>query len=435
MSVLKLAYRLLCEYEGSGRYVNLLLNSPAVSALPESDRQKLTALLYTAVEGKIRYDYYISALSKRGIGEISENVRNILRLGLCQICDIKSIPDYAAVNESVKLAQSPPERSFINGVLRAAVREKDKLPLPDKDKNYLRYLGVKYSFPLWMVKRLNKQYGDECEDILGAMNSRPPLTLLVNTKKIEREEYINELRRRGVSAEKTEYSPLGVRVFGVQGPKKLYGFSEGLIYVQDEASQLSALALGATAGDRIIDVCAAPGGKSIAAAISAGDGCEVLSFDSHEGKIRLIEESAARLSIKSVRAAARDARTPDKALYETADRLICDVPCSGLGVISKKPDLRYKDEESISALPELSLEILESSVSYLRPGGVAIFSTCTVLYEENEAVFSEFLSRHPEFSPLDFAFGELRSRGGMMTLLPNRHKTDGFFIAKMRKNK
>ena len=183
MSVLKLAYRLLTEYESSGRYVNLLMNSPAARALSDGERQKLTALFYTVVEGKIRYDYYINALAKRGDGEISENVRNILRLGICQICDIKSIPDFAAVNESVKLAQSPAERSFINGVLRAAVRAKESLPLPDKDKNYLRYLSVKYSYPLWMVKRINKQYGEECEAILAAMNARPPLTLAVNTKK------------------------------------------------------------------------------------------------------------------------------------------------------------------------------------------------------------------------------------------------------------
>lgn len=435
MSVLRLAYRLLSEHESGGKFVNLLISSPATRALSQDERSKLTALLYTAVEKKLTYDYYISALSKRPLSEISETARNILRLGLCQICDISSIPDFAAVNETVKLAADPAERSFVNAVLRAAVRQKEALPLPDKEKNYARYLGVKYSYPLWMVKRLYKQLGEETEELLQAMNKRPPLTLAVNTGRISREEYLARLRSAGIDAVPTKYSPFGIRAYGVQGPKNLPGFDTGLMYVQDEASQLAALALEAKPGERVIDVCAAPGGKSLAAAIATGDNAEIFAFDVSQGKIPLIEESIARLGIKSVRAECLDARTPKEELFGTADRVICDVPCSGLGVIPKKPDLRYKNEEDVLRLPALSLEILEASLKYLKDGGTAVFSTCTVLDEENRAVFLELLSRHPELSAVDFSLGALKSEGGMLTLMPHREGTDGFFIAKMRKNK
>ena len=435
MKVLRLAYRLLSEYEASGRYVNLLLGTGAVSRLSAEEKARLTALLYTTVERKLTYDYYISALAKRPITEISETARNILRLGLCQLCDMDTIPDYAAVNETVKLAVGPAERAFVNGVLRAAARNKGALPLPDKSKNLQRYLSVVYSYPLWMVKRLFRSFGEQTEALLRAMNTRAPLMLAVNTLKISREEYIKMLAEHGIEAIATESSPLGVRICDSMNPKSLPGFDTGLFYVQDEASQIAALALGTEAGDTVIDVCAAPGGKSITSAILSGDSGKIYSFDVHEGKLPLIEENVSRLSLRSVSVDLCDALEPKSELFGRADRLICDVPCSGLGVISKKPDLRYKSEESIEKLPALSLEILEKSLSYLKVGGTAVFSTCTILDEENGDVFRELLARHGELSAEDFAVGKHKSRDGMLTLLPHIDGTDGFFIAKMRKNK
>ena len=436
MNLLNVAYKLLRDYEESGKYVNLSLSSHIADSLTDEERARVTLLLYTTVERKLTYDYYIAALAKRPVDKLSDGVRDALRLGLCQLLDIDNIPDYAAVNESVKLLKLPHEKRFVNAVLREAARTKDSLPMPDRKKNVARYLSVCYSYPLWMVKRFISLYGEEeTEALLAAMNEKKPLTLSVNTTKISREEFIERLAERGVVANATEHSKIGVRLDGGVPPRKLFGYSEGLFFVQDEASQIAVSALDPHSGDLVIDVCAAPGGKSFLAAILSGDGATVYSHDIHESKMSLIESGVERLGLKSVRASVRDAEVPNAEMLGKADKVICDAPCSGLGVISKKPDLRYKSEESISALPELQLSILESSAGYLSAGGVLLYSTCTLLPEENLDVVARFLERHPDFAPEDFCVGGLRSESGALELLPHKDLTDGFFIAKLRKVK
>ena len=209
----------------------------------------------------------------------------------------------------------------------------------------------------------------------------------------------------------------------------------GAIYMQDPGAMATAAAIDVEPHWWVADLCAAPGGKSFLAAILSGDGATVYSHDIHESKMSLIEGGAVRLGLKSIRASVRDAEMPDEHMLGKADKVICDAPCSGLGVISKKPDLRYKSEESVSSLPELQLSILESSAGYLSPGGVLIYSTCTLLPEENGGVVDRFLERHPDFEPEEFCVGGLRSEHGMLELLPHKDFTDGFFIAKLRKVK
>ena len=436
MNIREIALKLLMDYEECGKYVNLSLNSHIADGLGGEDRARLTALLYTTVEHKLTYDYYIAALSGRGIEKLTDHTKCILRLGLCQIVDMDNIPDFAAVNETVKLAKNPGERSLVNGILRRAVREKDSLPLPKKEKNAARYYSVAYSLPLATVKHFIGELGeDEAVKLFETFNSQPPISLTVNTLKISVDDFIAELEKQGYTATRVKFSPITVTLPGAANPRKIKGFEEGWFYVQDEASAIAALALSAKSGDTVIDVCSAPGGKSFASAILSSDKARIHSFDLHESKLSLITDTADRLGIRSVTASVRDALTPDESLIGRADKLLCDVPCSGLGVIAKKPDLRYKDISATTELPPLQLDILTASSQYLKKGGELVYSTCTLNPRENAEVVHKFLDQNPDFTLVDFSVGSLKSEDGMLTLWPHIHNTDGFFISKLRKNK
>ncbi len=429
-----LALRLLRSYEAGGRYVNLLLNSPEVRSLPREDVGFLTVLLYTAVENKLKYDYIISALSKRGISEIDEEVRDILRLGMCQIYDMDNIPTYASVNATVSLA-GPRSRGFVNAVLRAAVNTRENPPLPDRDKNFLRYLSVKYSYPIGLVKLFGELFGENLEKLLASFSlRRHELSLTANLTRIGRDELIHKINLSGFSAIPSPYSQNGVIIEGGCAPAALPGFSEGDFFVEDEAARLAVEALNVTERMRIIDVCAAPGGKSFYAAMLAKRG-EVVSCDIHESKLSLISSGAARLGLDNITVRALDATAGDESLLGTFDAVICDVPCSGLGVISKKPDLRYRAFDSLDSLPELQYKILAASARYLKPGGALVYSTCTLNPGENESVTDRFISENPGFSYSGFEISSLEAEEGRLTLLPFVHNTDGFYIARIIKNK
>ena len=432
MNIRKIALDLLSEYEAGNKYVNLLLSSRSLDGLTREERASLTALLYTAVERKLTYDYYISALAKRAPEKIDAHTRNILRLGLCQIADMSSIPTFAAVNETVKLARNSGERAFVNGILRAAARAPGELPLPDREKNFKRYLSVKYSFPLHLVKHFASLVGEaETEELLNYYNTVKYTDITVNSLKTTTKDYINALNERGIEAVAEVDTPLSIRILRSVNPESLPHFADGHIFVQDRASHIATLALSPKRGERVIDVCACPGGKSFSTAILSGDSGEIFSFDLHESKLSLIESGAERLGLGSLRVDFRDALEPDESLFGTADKVICDAPCSGLGVLAKKPDLRYKAPEVLEDLPELQTAILTESARYLKVGGTLVYSTCTLNPRENEEVISAFLSGNPAFAPEDFSAGAYSSEGGMLTLYPHRSHTDGFFIAKI----
>lgn len=434
MNVRRLALSFLEEYEALGKYINLSLSSHRADKLSPEERGLLTSLLYTAVEHKLTYDYYISALSGRGADKIDPTTRNILRIGLCQIFEMDGIPDFAAVNETVKLARNSGERSFVNGVLRTAVRQRDNLPLPDKEKNYARYLSVKHSFALWIVKNFISVYGkDEAEKLLVSLGKIPPTDLTVNTNKISRENFCQKLIALGYDASLSEVSPISVRIDGSVDPKKLPGYAEGEFFVQDAACSASVSVLSPQADERVIDVCAAPGGKSFAAALLMKDRGRVTSFDIHASKLSLISDGATRLDLSCVSSSVRDASCPNESLYLKADKVICDVPCSGLGVLRKKPDLRYKSENGIDELTNLQYSILAASAEYLKVGGRMIYSTCTLNPEENEGVTDRFLAENKNFRAVDFNVGNMSSQNGRFTFLPHVHNTDGFFVCLLEK--
>lgn len=423
------ALRVLARWEAGDAYINLAIGR-AAEGLPDADRRYLTALVYGTVEKKLTLDYAIGALAHRS--DVSPAAKSILECGLYELFYLHT-PRHAAVNAWVDLAGSRGEKSFINGVLRAA-SALDTLPLPPRDKNEMRYLSVCYSVPLATVKRLTAVFGEETEDFLRATATPPHLTLHINSLRISRADYLARLAAAGMEAVPTPYAPAGVRLTGSCPPRDLPGFAEGWFFVQDEASQIATEALGAEPGEAVIDLCACPGGKSFGAAIRMADRGQVLSFDLHASKLSLIESGAARLGLTCITVKEHDATLPDPALAELADRVICDVPCSGLGVLSKKPDLRYKDLRAADELPALQSAILRNAASCVRPGGILLYSTCTVNPAENESVTDAFRAAHPAFIPEDFTVGGLSSTGGRLTLLPHRHGTDGFYLAKFRRS-
>ncbi len=428
MSVRRTVLSLLLALEERGGFANLLL-SDAVVARAGDDAPLLTALFYGTVERRLALDYAIGVLSSRDTESLSSHTRNLLRLGLYQIYFTR-IPAHAATDKTVALGENKGERALVNAVLRRAAKE--PMPLPPEGR-VARHLSVKHSFPLSTVRHFLDMYGkEETEALLSAFNRVSPLTVTVNGAKATREEYLSILKNAKIDATPTEYARASVRLALSESPERLPGFAEGLFLVQDEASALAAEALDARAGDLIVDVCAAPGGKILSAAASIGGEGRFYAFDLHESKLSLVRESAARLGIP-VTVSACDATVGCEALFGKADRVICDVPCSGLGVLGKKPDLRYRERSD--ALAPLGLEILNTSAKYLKAGGVLVYSTCTLSPDENEENVRRFLAENPSFSPLEFSFaGGLASKDGCLLLLPHKHGTDGFFMAKLKKN-
>ena len=429
MNVRKSALSLLLAEEEKDGFANLLL-SDAVLARAGEDAPLLTALFYGTVERRLTLDYAIGTLAAREPSGLSPHTRNLLRLGLYQIYFMR-VPAHAAVDETVSLGESRGERALLNAVLRRA--SVTPLPLPPEGRR-ARYLSVKHSFPLATVRHFISLYGEEeTEALLSAFNRVSPLTVTANGKKTTREGLLSLFAREGIAAERTAYAAHSLRLAASAAPEGLPGFAEGLFLVQDEASALAAEALGACEGDRIVDVCAAPGGKILCAAASVAGKGEFFAFDLHESKLSLIRESATRLGIP-VSVAACDATVGEASLFGTADRVICDVPCSGLGVLGKKPDLRMRERRE--DLAPLGRTILKTSAKYVKRGGVLLYSTCTLSPDENEENVRAFLSECDAFSPVDFSFGGgLASTEGMLTLLPHRHGTDGFFMAKLKRVK
>jgi 16S rRNA (cytosine967-C5)-methyltransferase len=345
-----------------------------------------------------------------------------------------SIPDFAAVNETVKLARQKGERAFVNGVLRAAERQKNSLPMPPEAKNYKRYLSVKYSFPLDTVKHFDFLFGrEDTEALLKFYNETKYTDITVNTTKISVDEYAAKLASAGYETVKNNLAPRSLRILSSVNPERLPGFAEGYFFVQDRASAVCTEVLAPERGDVIIDVCAAPGGKSFGAAVYCGGECEIHAFDLHESKLSLISSGVSRLGFDCITSLGRNAIDPDRKLVGTADRVICDAPCSGLGVLGKKADLRYKDIGGAETLPAVQLEILTASARYLKEDGILVYSTCTLNPTENEDVVSAFLAQNPDFEAVPFVVGDVSCDDGMLTLMPHVHHTDGFFMAKIRR--
>lgn len=411
-----------CE---AGGYSNIALDTVIKrNDLTSQDRSLLTALVYGVIERRITLDYYISSLSSISNSKIERDTRNLLRMGLYQLAYMEKIPPHAAINETVSLANKR-SKGFVNAILRNFVREGNKIAFPDKSDG-VKYLSVTYSVGEPLIKELMSAYSfEECEKMLSAFGEKTPITLRVNNLKAARDDLLSELG--GVP---TKYSPDGI-ILENAAVSELEALRDGRVTVQDEASQICVRALGARPGETVIDACACPGSKSFGAAMSMDNCGRLLAFDIHENKLSLVQKGAERLGISIISTEAHDAREPIEELFGKADRIICDVPCSGFGVIGKKPEIRYKDPSESARLPQIQYDILQNVSKYLKVGGTLVYSTCTVLPDENENVVNKFLENNSGFSLVPFSVGELEAARGMITLLPHIHHTDGFFIAKM----
>ena len=426
MTARELALELLIKAESSKQYSNIALDNALKNAdLSPADKGLTSAIFYGVIERRITLDYQIKSLSARDISEIDKRTLNAIRIGLYQLIYLDRIPHHAAINESVNLCTRK-SSGFANAILRSFLR-KGKLTLPSKD-DMLEYLSVAYSVDVPLLSRLLSIFScEETEGLLNAINEAPPTTLRVNTLLSDRVTLLEKIS----SAIPTKNAPNGILVQG--SVRELYGFDDGLFFVQDEASQICIEALSAKRGELVMDICSCPGSKSFGAAISMENLGELYSFDLHENKLSLVINGAKRLKIDIIKVNACDGRHFLPEFEKRADKIICDVPCSGFGVLAKKPELRYKNPSESEALPKIQLDILENACRYLKSGGTLIYSTCTIFPEENEKNIESFLSRHPDFYLEPWSVGDISAKSGMITLLPHIHKTDGFFIAKLKR--
>ena len=424
MTARELAYGLLTKAENSRQYSNIALdNALSKSDLSPIDKGLVSAIFYGVLERRLTLDYQISQLSSRKLEEIDISALIALRMGIYQIIYLDRIPAHAAINETVELCPKK-LRGFTNAILRSFLRGK-KLFLPEKNDT-VNYLSVRYSISVPLLKRFLLIFGEEdTVALLEALNQPQKTTLRANTLLTDRDSLLMNIP----NSAPTKNSSSGIYVKG--SVRELYGFNEGLFFVQDEASQICVEALGAKPDELIMDICACPGSKSFGTAIEMNNKGNIFAFDLHENKLSLVINNAKRLRIDIINTAKCDGREFLENFEEKADRIICDVPCSGFGVLAKKPELRYKDPNESSALPKIQSDILDNACRYLKKGGTLIYSTCTLFPEENENNVRTFLSRHPDFSLIPWSVGSISADNGMITLLPHIHNTDGFFIAKL----
>ena len=423
MTPRSLAYDLLGRSEKSKQYSNIALDHALEkSGLSHADKRLASALFYGVTERRITLDYRISQLSARPVSELDAEVLCALRMGLYQLMYLDRIPAHAAINETVGLCKKR-FSGFVNAILRAHTREPFVLP---SREDAAEYLSVSCSVCKELCEKFISIFGvDEAERVLNGFFGVSDTTLRVNTLRTSRDALAKKLE----DATPTDISPAGLYVKG--SVRELYGFSEGLFFVQDQASQICVEALDAREGELMLDICACPGSKSFGSAIKMNGKGRIIAFDLHENKLSLVRESAKRLGIDIIETSAMDGRTPIPELFGKADRVLCDVPCSGFGVIGKKPEIRYKDPKESESLPNIQYDILENVQNYLKVGGTLVYSTCTILPEENENNVKKFLENHKNFELVPFNVGKLEVESGMITLLPHIHHTDGFFIAKL----
>lgn len=428
-SAREIALLSLCRYEREEKYSNIEADAAIKKfKLVGAEKKLYTKLLYGTIEKKLTLDYIIQKLSSRKLDDMSLQMKNILRMSIYQMRYLDKIPDNAAVNEGVELAkkfEKPAAASFANAVLRKYASEGDKIKLPDKREGIIRYLSVNYSVGYDVATALVESLGEsDAELMLKKINETEHyVTLRVNTLKTTREELKKRLSENDIKCEECNASPFGLKVLSYIEVPKLLSVVGNDAFIEDEASQLAVSMLDCKPNFTVVDTCAAPGGKTVSCAIEMENTGKIYAFDLHENKIKLINKVAENVGVTIIEAACRNGKAPDERLFGMADRVLCDVPCSNIGVIAKKPEVRYKKLSDIDSLVMTQEEILEQSAKYLKIGGKLLYSTCTVDNRENGENVRSFLSRHPDYS-LTYE----------KTLMPHKDFCDGFYISVITKN-
>lgn len=422
---------ILLEISGQNEYSNILITAVLnkFDYLEPREKAFIKHVAEGTLERRIQIDYVLDRYSKVPVRKMKPLIRELLRMSVYQILFMENVPDAAVCNEAVKLAKKrrfQTLQGYVNGVLRTIVREKDKIPYPERDKDIVRYFSICYSMPEWLVRHFQKAYGDEkTEKILQGFLERQPVCVRIdeNLEEETRKEILDAWKRDGVKVKSHPALSYAFLLEGTEGISRLYGYQEGFFTVQDVSSMMVVEKAGIQTGNVVLDVCAAPGGKTMHAACKLHGSGRVIACDVTEYKTQKIEENCERLGYENVMVRVQDARVFDETLEEKADIVIADVPCSGLGVIGKKQDIKYRvTEESLQQITELQREIIRNVVRYVKPGGTLMYSTCTINSGENEEMV--------EWICEQFAFEKNR----MVQLLPGIDETDGFFYARLRRN-
>lgn len=427
--------KMLMKMESSEAYSNLLLDHAFNEAeLSDRDKAFAAALFYGVLERRLTLDHVIRTNSKIAFEKLDKAAVQILRTGLYQVLYMPSVPESAAVNESVKMCKKLKcfsAQGFVNGMLRSFIRSGKKISYlgisPEKR------LSVEYSCPEWLTEKFISEYGmDFAVRALKASVGKPPVYARVNILRTTTDKVIAELAKHRIKAAPYPGLVNCIRLEKAGDIEKCAPFRQGLFHVQDISSQLCCLTLRPVVNETVLDVCAAPGGKSFTLAELMGNNGKLYSMDLHDMRVGLIEDGAARLGIKIITAMQNDASKFNGALPQ-ADRVLCDVPCSGFGVIRRKPEIKYKPPEEFAGLPEIQYRILETSARYVKSGGTLVYSTCTLSRAENDDVADRFAASHPEFMPIVQPVPLSAPGDYKRTYCPDENGGDGFFTASFRR--
>lgn len=420
---------ILMEVNEKGEFSHLLINNALTKFqyLDKNKRSFITRVTLGTIENKIELDYIIDQFSKTPVRKMKPLIRNLCEMSVYQIVYMDNIPDAAVCNEAVKIATKrgfAGLKGFVNGVLRNISRNKDNITYPDSSTNINEYLSIKYSMPLWIIQMWTEQLGmDKTKQVLEGFRQNKKTYIRCNTLKASVENIISILEKEDVRVNKVAGIPYALEIEDYDHITALKSFNDGLYQIQDISSIMAGYLTGFNEGDTVIDVCAAPGGKSINAGISVGKSGKVYSRDVSDYKAGLIEDNIKRLGIDNIVVQVHDALEKDTSMVGKADVVIADLPCSGLGIIGRKPDIKYNtDKDKLDSLVKLQREILSVVYDYVKPGGVLMYSTCTINSEENEA--------NADWICDTFGYEKEEYR----QMLPDiEGKIDGFFVAKLRR--
>jgi 16S rRNA (cytosine967-C5)-methyltransferase len=439
-----IAAAVLKDMEEEGAYSNLKLNQYFKSyGLEHINRNFASEILYGTLRNKLKIDYMISKFSKITLDKMSPWTRNIIRTAVYQIFYMDRVPEFAAVNEAVEIAKAKDRKaaSFVNGVLRGILRNKEDYNKIDV-KDHIRKMSIEYSHPEWFIKKYLPIFGEEFLCRWMEKNNTPShMTVRVNTLKTDTEDAARLFEEKGIGV-KRGILPEALILEGYGMIEKSDEYNSGLITIQDESSMLASRVLCPAPDSRVLDMCSAPGGKATHMAQLMRNSGEVRAFDLYPHKIKLIRENALRMGLHIIKAQEGDAAKHNQELESYADFLLLDAPCSGLGLMRKKPEIRWRvTEEDIMNLQKVQKDILSNVSGYVKPGGHMVYSTCTITREENEDVLDYFLKTNSEFFIDDihsYIPEELKDSitpEGFLKLFPQDHNTDGFFIARLRRKK
>jgi len=440
----EIAIKILKEIDEEKAYSNIAITRNINKELSVLDESFVREIVYGVVENKLLIDWVISKFSNIKIKKVSPIILEILRIGIYQIMFMDRIPDSAAVNESVKLAKKYGHKgsiSYVNALLRNISKNKANIKFPDKNSNPAEYLSIKYSHPKWMIEKWIRDFGVVfTEELCIANNKKPKLNIRVNTLKINKQDLMSKLQKKGFVVSEGKYAEDCIMIDNPIRITDIDEFKEGLFQIQDESSMLVAQIMDPKPGDFVVDVCSAPGGKTTHIAQRMNNSGRIIARDIHQHKLELIESNTKRLGINIVELEKYDALELDKELIDRVDCCLVDAPCSGLGLIRRKPDIKWnKDKDDLLKITELQYKILTNSSKYVKKGGILIYSTCTIQREENIDLTDRFLKENPNFTLKGFENlinnNELKklAKNGYIELYPNINDTDGFFIAKMIK--